>query len=492
MMRTLWSHTPEVMQLGLLPMLSTSDIHHQESMFEVITSEASFLRSIDTLIDVFFNAPELSGKQNEGSVISRHEHVCIFSNIENVRETSDKFLESLEKRWEENAYITDICDIVIDAVESHFKNAYIPYCRNQMYQERTLQELMKQPEFCQVLENLKQDPQCRFLTLSSFLLLPMQRVTRLPLLLEAVRKNRDASSNYNAWRRADEALNALKNLTKACNEAAKQMERMEAMVRLRTHIHFPSNIKSVPIVKESRHVVREGTVTRYNENGKKTVSGRIRRKPIHLILFTDFLFITKKTRERRPFGAADPETNEEFRYTVIDYCPRPMITCTSGDKDVGELQLMVPTSPSPPANSDCMGKIVLLQNHENKMVEFFVSCETPSEMQRWMLALEPKTKGEEGEDIYESWAAPRFAVKRAHTAKQEDELTLREGEVVEVQKKMADGWYEGLRISDSTVGWFPGHCVEELPGSDHKRAKHLKQKYQLLKAAEQILVKKSK
>ena len=62
--------------------------------------------------------------------------------------------------------------------------------------------------------------------------------------------------------------------------------------------------------------------------------------------------------------------------------------------------------------------------------------------------MEPKTRGSEDEEIYESWASPRYAVKRHYNARHEDELTLREGELVEVIKKMKDG---GLTIVSAAV-----------------------------------------
>jgi neuronal guanine nucleotide exchange factor len=44
-------------------------------------------------------------------------------------------------------------------------------------------------EFREKLEWLESDPKCQKLDLQSFLALPMQRVTRLPLLFDAIYKN---------------------------------------------------------------------------------------------------------------------------------------------------------------------------------------------------------------------------------------------------------------------------------------------------------------
>ena len=52
------------------------------------------------------------------------------------------------------------------------------------------------------------------------------------------------------------------------------------------------------------------------------------------------------------------------------------------------------------------------------------------------------------------------------------------------------GWFEGLRISDNKIGWFPAHCVDEPIDVEMKQAKNLRQKYQLLKTADKLLKRK--
>ena len=313
---TRWSDTPEVLAApGVVEALTKREKRHQEAMFELITSEASFLRSLDVLIDVFMEAPEINEiEDEEGGLMDRrhrrNDRRRLFSNILVVRESSDRFLELLERRWEEeNPTLSEICDIVDECIGSCFEPAYVPYCRNQRFQEKKLKDLDKtDPKFFQAIRKLEAKPECRFLTLNSFLLLPMQRVTRLPLLMEAVVKQRaemvkeemeqgreekeneegreenaEASGNQikeiekkemeetgskkatleASWKRACETLNRLKALARRCNEAAIELDRMEKMVKLDNQIKFDDQIKSrIPIVSESRHVEREGDVIR--------------------------------------------------------------------------------------------------------------------------------------------------------------------------------------------------------------------------------------
>lgn len=123
-----------------------------------------------------------------------------------------RFFEDLERRHSENPVITDISDIVQTHARKHFE-PYISYCSNETFQQRTLQKLLWVEEqascwvspvtwlnemnmylsaslrssnnaFKETLKQIEMSIECRGLPMLSFLILPMQRVTRLPLLLD--------------------------------------------------------------------------------------------------------------------------------------------------------------------------------------------------------------------------------------------------------------------------------------------------------------------
>ncbi|XP_077581608.1 uncharacterized protein LOC144202629 [Stigmatopora nigra] len=81
---TLWQELDEVKAAGLLGGLTTQQIRLQESMFELIGSEASYLRSLGIAVDHFSSSHALK------STISRLEHHTLFSNIRHVKATSEK------------------------------------------------------------------------------------------------------------------------------------------------------------------------------------------------------------------------------------------------------------------------------------------------------------------------------------------------------------------------------------------------------------------
>uniref|UniRef100_A0A3Q0SE38 Rho guanine nucleotide exchange factor 15b n=1 Tax=Amphilophus citrinellus TaxID=61819 RepID=A0A3Q0SE38_AMPCI len=147
-------------------------------MFEVLTSEASYLRSLRVLTEHFMESREL-----EETMIIR-DRKTLFSNILRIREVSERFLKDLEDRIFKDLVFADICDIIHYHAQHNFP-AYIDYVRNQIYQEKIFSELMKNnTQFNAVITRLQESHHCQRLPFVSFLLLPFQRITRIKMLIE--------------------------------------------------------------------------------------------------------------------------------------------------------------------------------------------------------------------------------------------------------------------------------------------------------------------
>ncbi|CAH3184643.1 unnamed protein product [Porites lobata] len=88
-MRVLWCELPEVKESGILDNIKREERKRQEAMFEVITSEASYLRSLNILMSQFIKSEEL----NAGSslcVLERGQSHVLFSNINSIKSVSEK------------------------------------------------------------------------------------------------------------------------------------------------------------------------------------------------------------------------------------------------------------------------------------------------------------------------------------------------------------------------------------------------------------------
>lgn len=108
-----------------------------------------------------------------------------------------------------------------------------------MHRDRTLRRLRGETRFSEALSKAESAPECHSLSLHSFLMLPMQRVTRLPLLMDAILARLDYSEQNNERPAAEAAFAACAELVQRCNDEARKMERVEEMLLLSRQIHFP-------------------------------------------------------------------------------------------------------------------------------------------------------------------------------------------------------------------------------------------------------------
>ena len=68
----------------------------------------------------------------------------------------------------------------------------------------------KRGQFVDALDELESNPECRSLKFQSFLVLPMQRITRLPLLIGAILKRLEPNSPK--YQVCEEALEIVKKV----------------------------------------------------------------------------------------------------------------------------------------------------------------------------------------------------------------------------------------------------------------------------------------
>ncbi|XP_033764186.1 uncharacterized protein LOC117345258 isoform X2 [Pecten maximus] len=477
-MRALWCEMPEVKDSGLLEKLSSQERKIQEATFEIITSEATYLRSLNVLMNTFLLSQEFSAEHSDRCVLTRQERHVIFSNIGSIRDTSERFLSALEAKWQESVMMEDISSVIESHANAKFE-CYVRYCSNQTFQERQVQELMKKPEFSDVIKRMENSPECQGLPMTSFLLLPMQRITRLPLLVDAICHRMEPATEQHKG--ATRALDALNKVVRKCNDGARKMQQTEQMCRLVQNLEF--KVKEIPLVSASRHLLKQGELTRVltDTSSRLPLRKGKTKQAVNIFLFNDIILISKKKRNRFSYSFTPQNINEliNTQYVVNDYAPRNALHVET--LDTTDKSRYLPQGA--PSGCKNLFVVVLLENHEQKHTELILSCKSPSDRTRWIDSLSPSAKENESEKIYEEWDCPQVQCTTKYTATEPDELSLEESDVVNVFKKMGDGWYEGERIRDGERGWFPSANTMEIVNS-HVRARNLRLRYRLLLASQ--------
>ncbi|XP_041661205.1 rho guanine nucleotide exchange factor 26-like [Cheilinus undulatus] len=435
--RTSWSQLSVVKKSGLSDRLSQEERKRQEAIFEVISSEHSYLHSLEILIRMFKNSAELS------EAMTKTEHHHLFSNITDVCEASKKFFKELEEKHQQNIVIDDISDIVSRHAQSNF-DPFVTYCSNEVYQQRTLQRLVsKNPTFKEVLTRIEGHPDCRNLPMISFLILPMQRITRLPLLMDTIcQKTPKDSAQYEECKKA---LQAVSKVVRKCNEGARTMERTEMMYTINSQLEF--KIKPFPLVSSSRWMVKRGELTAFVEDNGIFLK-RTSRQQVYFFLFNDVLIVTRKKSEES--------------YTVIDYALRDQIwvgSCQPEDLNLSPVRSTAGMLSSRQPGANHLFRLCFRSNHSGEKVPMILGTELLNERARWISALGQNVNKDKSQDRTN---AMQVEVIRTYTAKQPDELSLQVADVVLVSQTVEDGWYEGERLRDGERGWFLAECAEAI------------------------------
>ncbi|ODN05946.1 Rho guanine nucleotide exchange factor 26 [Orchesella cincta] len=413
--RTLWCELPGVVSSGILSILSDKQKQLQEAIFEILTSEVSYLKSLDVLISLFYKNEELIG------VMTEEERGYLFGKIEDVRDCSQGFLSELLAKWEESWYIQEIGDIIIRNTETRF-SVYKEYCRNKPYQDKTMQKLRHtRDEFVSVVKAIEEDGRCQMLQVDSFLMLPMQRITRLPLLVNAVIQRTAAGKEKN---KCEEALKCLTNLVLSCNDAARESQDAEETMAILEKLEFTRGIRSLPDLGQ---FIMKGDFMKnpFDQSRGNQINWTFRkakRQFYWLLLFSKQLLVAR----RKANG----------RFEIIDM--------------TDPLDSHIKMLPNLEGVSKDFKHFFMLHFNRKETV-YFLSARTNSEVERWKSKLDGMKPKEE----------LRVEAIFPYDARRPDEMSFYVGDVIRVSQMQPDGWYFGTKLKSGESGWFPGnYCCE--------------------------------
>ncbi|XP_040900083.1 trichohyalin isoform X2 [Toxotes jaculatrix] len=410
---TLWRDLPGVRNSAELEELTEDQRRLQEVRFEVVTSEASYCRSLDIVVEHFVKSKQL------GALLTTQDSNWLFSRLAEVRAVSHSFLSKLEERVETDIIHFTVCDIITQHCQ-RFKKVYVPYLTNQSYQDATYQRLMNENSgFKRTVEKLERSPVCQRLPLRSFLVLPFQRITRIKLLVQNIVK-RTIPGTPEATQ-AIKALKLLEKMIQESNDSISQMKSIESLVSLSAKVDFTSEHRTFPLISQSRRLVREGPVTELMDFSLKDTE-----KNIYFHLFNDYLLVSQQ--------------KEGGRFTVTDHCP------------ASDLRV-----------ENCRVKLHSLQKNLFRLHmsqrSLLLRTDTQSDKLRWMSALSqphPETDFSAAQDF------PQMQCIRSFVAQQPDELSLEKADIILVHQQSSDHWVEGTRLSDRHRGWVPESHLETI------------------------------
>uniref|UniRef100_A0A672J366 Phosphatidylinositol 3,4,5-trisphosphate-dependent Rac exchanger 1 protein n=1 Tax=Salarias fasciatus TaxID=181472 RepID=A0A672J366_SALFA len=187
---------------------------------EILNTERDYVRTL------FFLQ---SGRRNN------HDTSILFSNIEDILELHKEVLSAVEASLQPEPQPQHALGHVFLQFVKSF-SVYGEYCSNHEKALRLLMELNKIPNIrtfllhCMLLGGKKSTD----IPLEGYLLTPIQRICKYPLLLkELLKRTPKKHADYPA---VEEALQAMKAVCSNINETKRQMEKLEALEQLQSHI----------------------------------------------------------------------------------------------------------------------------------------------------------------------------------------------------------------------------------------------------------------
>ncbi|XP_055079008.1 phosphatidylinositol 3,4,5-trisphosphate-dependent Rac exchanger 1 protein isoform X1 [Periophthalmus magnuspinnatus] len=200
---------------------------------EIINTERDYVRTLLFLQSAFL---ERIRQTPDDQQCLAPEHVKIlFSNIEDILELHKEVLSAIEASLLPEPQPHNALGHVFLQFRESF-SVYGEYCSNHEKALRLLMELNKVPHIrtfllhCMLLGGKKSTD----IPLEGYLLTPIQRICKYPLLLkELLKRTPKKHADYPA---VEEALQAMKAVCSNINETKRQMEKLEALEQLQSHI----------------------------------------------------------------------------------------------------------------------------------------------------------------------------------------------------------------------------------------------------------------
>ncbi|XP_011306596.1 intersectin-2 isoform X3 [Fopius arisanus] len=205
------------------------ELKRQDYIRELIATEEAYINDM-RLVHEVFEKPLI-----QSMVLTVDEVERIFVNWRDIIACNDNFLRTLRIRRDnsEDGTVRMIGDILCENIPR--MSAYVRFCSCQISAAVYLQRLTETcPEFVAIAQVCQQDPRTKGMPLSSFLIKPMQRITKYPLIISKILE-------YTPFEHPDrqyltEALAKAEEFCTQVNEGVREKENSDRLEWLQTHI----------------------------------------------------------------------------------------------------------------------------------------------------------------------------------------------------------------------------------------------------------------
>ena len=249
-------------------------------VLELLSTERSYVSSLDTMINCFAKPLTLGTGSNSGtaSLLTPSESRCVFANADHLFRLNSSLLQSLERELAQSGpSLARVGKILFEFAP--FFRVYMSYIDRYEEQVRVFEDLCSSKQgLSDLVEQCRQNPKCRGLALKSYLIMPVQRIPRYKMLLsELASRTEDEHPDAADVLKAKEKIG---NVAKQINESIRQQENRQVMLDLRAAIGDGADAQSLwqgawpgeDLIERYRHLIRIGRLVKRSRNKKSNKS----------------------------------------------------------------------------------------------------------------------------------------------------------------------------------------------------------------------------
>nr|XP_055042251.1 intersectin-2a isoform X2 [Misgurnus anguillicaudatus] len=284
-----------------LESMSTEERKRQGYIHELIQTEETYLEDLELALEVFYTPMAESGRLTEA------EMSMIFVNWRELIMCSTKLLKALRvrKKMSGERMPVQVVGDILSSELSHMQ-AYIRFCSCQLNAAAMLQQKTdKSQDFKLFLKKIASNYRCKGMPLSSFLLKPMQRITRYPLLIKNILENTPVGHADHA--NLQMALEKAEELCSQVNEGVREKENSDRLEWIQSHVTCDGVIE---------HLVFN-SITNCLGPRKLLHSGKLHKtkssKELWAFLFSDFLLLTYTSKQSGTDKLFNPNSNAQYK-----------------------------------------------------------------------------------------------------------------------------------------------------------------------------------
>ncbi|XP_067673964.1 intersectin-1-like isoform X4 [Haliotis asinina] len=312
---------------------SSEDKHRQNYISELISTEESYMADMSIVSEAFIQ-PLRNSK-----VLTDEELHNVFVNWSELIVCNMKLLNGLKVRKKMSGKgkpISMIGDILCENLPH--MTVYVRFCSCQLSAAALIQRKTEQsPEFVETHKRCLQDPRTKNMPLSSFLLKPMQRITKYPLMIKEILKY--TPPEHPDHQNLVDALAKAEELCSQVNEGVREKENSERLEWLQNHVQCDGLseriiFNGVTNCLGRRRLLHSGVLYKTKSN-----------KELLCFLFNDFLLLTLPSR---PLGSnsslryiCDPKSTLNFKMYKTPIVLNEAILIRSNDTDSDPCQFQI-------------------------------------------------------------------------------------------------------------------------------------------------------